>query len=295
MTTETTTQSAGWRMKVSAFALAAAIFAVLWFVIAALGTKWGWWPWQVGLGQMTIRTGPMITMIALGLSVIAQIIALIKAPRVRPFIIALLATLISAMALFRLGGFGAQATALPPIHDIQTDWSDPVRYSEAIMSAREAQGSTNPIMDAPEIPEAANARWPGMGGKLVSVAQEEAEQKGEEGETVYPPIDPVYFDQSPSEIAAIAQRIIESKGWEVVTPLTGQESSDTIQIEATATSSWFEFKDDVAVRIQAVEGATRVDMRSTSRVGLSDIGANSKRVYGFMMELLDRGNGRIED
>ena len=295
MTTETTTQSAGWRMKVAAFALAAAIFAVLWFAIAALGTKWGWWPWQVGLGQMTIGTGPMITMIALGLSVIAQIIALIKAPRVRPFIIALLATLISAMALFRLGGFGAQATALPPIHDIQTDWGDPVRYTKAILSAREAQGDTNPVLDAPAIPEAANARWPGMGGKLVSVAQEEAETKGEEGETVYPPLDPVYFDQSPAEVAAKPERNITSKGWEVVTPLSGQESNDTIQLEATATSGWFEFKDDVAIRIRAVEGATRVDMRSTSRVGLSDIGANSKRVYGFMMELLDRGDGRVED
>ena len=52
------TPKAGWRMKVAIFALAVSVFTVLWFAIAALGTKWGFWPWQVGLGQMTIGIGP---------------------------------------------------------------------------------------------------------------------------------------------------------------------------------------------------------------------------------------------
>ena len=54
------TPKAGWRMKVAIFALAVSIFTVLWFAIAALGTKFGLWPWQVGLGQMTIGIGPGI-------------------------------------------------------------------------------------------------------------------------------------------------------------------------------------------------------------------------------------------
>ncbi|MEL7231217.1 MAG: DUF1499 domain-containing protein [Pseudomonadota bacterium] len=292
--TDTTAPKAGWRMKVAAFALAAAIFAVIWFVVASLGTKWGWWPWQVGLGQMTIGIGPIIAMIALGLSILAQVIALIKAPRFQPFIIALLATLISAMMLFRLQGFGATALSLPPIHDIQTDWSEPVRFTDAILEAREAQGDTNPILDDPIIPEAADARWEGLGGMRVADAQEQAEQLYLEEERGYKPMDPVFFDQEPDEIAELAERLLGSRGWEIVTPLEGQEGRDVIQLEATVTSGWFGFKDDVAVRIKAVEGATRVDMRSTSRVGLSDIGANSKRVYAFMMEILDRGDGRVE-
>lgn len=295
MTDTTAPQSAGWRMKVAAFALAASIFAVLWFLIAALGTKWGWWPWQVGLGQMTIGVGPMLAFIAVGLSLIAQVVALIKAPRFRPFIIALLATLISAMLLFRLQGFGATATSLPPIHDIQTDWSQPIQFSDAIIEARNAQGETNPILDDPVIPDYAESRWPGMAGMRVADAQEQAEELYLEEERGYKPMDPVFFDQEPDEIAALAERLLGSRGWEVVTPLAGQEGQDVIQLEATVTSGWFGFKDDVAVRIKAVEGATRVDMRSTSRVGLSDIGANSKRVYAFMMEILDRGDGRVED
>ena len=292
--TDTTAPNAGWRIKVAAFALAAAIFTVRWFLVAALGTNWCWWSWQVGVGQMTLGTGPMIVRIALGLSIIAQVIALIIAPRLQPFVIALLATLISAMMLFRLQGFGATALSLPPIHDIQTDWSEPVRFSDTLLEARAAQGETNPVLDDPIIPEAADARWPGLGGERVADAQEQAEQLYLDEERGFKPMDPVFFDQEPDEIAALAERLLTSRGWELVTPFEGQEGRDVIQIEATVTSGWFGFKDDVAVRIKAVEGATRVDMRSISRVGLSDIGANSKRVYAFMMEILDRGDGRVE-
>lgn len=284
------TPKAGWRMKVAIFALAVSIFAVLWFAIAALGTKFGLWPWQVGLGQMTIGIGPGIAMLALGLSIVAQVIALIKAPRKQAFILALGATLIAAFCMFRLAGLGAQAGALPPLHDIQTNWSDPVQFSEPLMAARAAQGETNPVLDAPTVPDYAEERWPGTAGRLVSEIQEEAESKEAGKSTVYPNMETLYFSQSPKEVAAVAEKIIDGKGWDLLPPDTS--SDDLVQIEATATSGWFGFKDDVAVRLRAVDGVTAVDIRSTSRVGLSDLGANSSRVYGLMVELEDRAEGR---
>lgn len=284
------TPKAGWRMKVAIFALAVSIFAVLWFAIAALGTKFGVWPWQVGLGQMTIGIGPGIAMLALGLSIVAQVIALIKAPRKQAFILALGATLIAAFCMFRLAGLGAQAGALPPLHDIQTNWSDPVQFSEPLMAARAAQGETNPVLDAPTVPDYAEERWPGTAGRLVSEIQEEAESKEAGKSTVYPKMETLYFSQSPKEVAAVAEKIIDGKGWDILPPDTSND--DLVQIEATATSGWFGFKDDVAVRLRAVDGVTAVDIRSTSRVGLSDLGANSSRVYGLMVELEDRAEGR---
>lgn len=284
------TPKAGWRMKVAIFALAVSIFTVLWFAIAALGTKFGLWPWQVGLGQMTIGIGPGIAMVALGLAIISQIIALIKAPRKQAFILSLAATLIAAFCMFRLAGLGAQAGALPPLHDIQTNWDDPVQFSEALMAARAAQGETNPVLDAPTVPDYAEARWPGTAGRLVSEVQEEAEAKEADKGTVYPKMETLYFSQSPQEVAAVAERIMDSKGWEILAPETTE--GDEVQIEATATSGWFGFKDDVAVRLRSAGGATAVDIRSTSRVGLSDLGANSTRVYGLMVELEDRADGR---
>ncbi|MFN3214228.1 MAG: DUF1499 domain-containing protein [Henriciella sp.] len=284
------TPKAGWRMKVAIFALAVSIFTVLWFAIAALGTKFGLWPWQVGLGQMTIGIGPGIAMLALGLSIIAQVIALIKAPRKQAFILALAATLIAAFCMFRLAGLGAQAGALPPLHDIQTNWDDPIQFSEALMADRTAQGETNPVLDAPTVPDYAEERWPGTAGRLVSEIQEEAEAKEAGKGTVYPKMETLYFSQSPQEVAAIAEQIMDRKGWDILEPetLTG----DQVQIEAIATSGWFGFKDDVAIRLRAANGATAVDIRSTSRVGLSDLGANSTRVYGLMVELEDRAQGR---
>lgn len=284
------TPTAGWRMKVAIFALCASIITVLWFTVAALGTKWGWWPWQVGLGQMTIGTGPKIALAALAVSVVAQVIALIKAPRKQAFIIALGATLIAAFTMFRLAGMGAQAAALPPLHDIQTDWADPIQFSQTLMAARTADGETNPVLDAPTVPDYAEQRWPGTAGRLVSEIQEEAEIKEAGKGTVYPKMETLYFDAQPSEVAGVAEQIMRKKGWDLVS--SASEDAAAIQLEATATSGWFGFKDDIAVRIRVANGATEVDIRSTSRVGLSDLGANSTRVYGLMIELEDRADGR---
>ena len=296
-----TVQSAGWRLKLAGAALAVSIFAVLWFAAAALGTKFGLWGWQFGLGKMTIGWGPAIAFGAAGLAAIALVIGFIKSPRTQPVILALAALLVALMLVFRLVGFGAQAASLPPIHDIQTDWSDPVRFSEALLAQRKSDDAMNPVEDAPVIPEAPGIeeRWPGMGGRLVSEVQEEAEsERTVDGETVPPaydrPIEPLYFDQSPGEVAGYALKIAEDRGWDIFTRPEAGEDVEQTMIEATATTGWFGFKDDIAVRIRAVEGATRVDMRSISRVGLSDLGANARRVSAFMDELADRADGRRE-
>lgn len=288
------TPKAGWRMKVAIFALCVSIFTVLWFAVAALGTKFGFWPWQVGLSQMTMGVGLPLAGIALIMGVLAQIIAAIKFPRKQAFIIALAATLIALAAAGRLYfGFINKALSLPPLHDIQTDWSDPVTFSETLMSARAADGKTNPVLDSPTIPEGANGNWPGLGGRLVSEVQEEAEAKEAGKGTVYPALEPIYFSQSPDEVATVAERIMRKRGWKIVSPapVDGNAVSQ-VQLEGTETSGWFGFKDDIAVRIRPVDGATRVDIRSTSRVGLSDLGANSARVYSLMVELEDRADGR---
>jgi uncharacterized protein (DUF1499 family) len=55
-------------------------------------------------------------------------------------------------------------------------------------------------------------------------------------------------------------------------------------LEATDTTFWFGFKDDVVVRIRAQEdgSGSRVDVRSVSRVGTSDLGVNARRIGEFL-------------
>jgi len=60
------------------------------------------------------------------------------------------------------------------------------------------------------------------------------------------------------------------------------------RLEATATTSWFAFKDDVVIRVTPAAAGSRVDIRSKSRVGRSDLGANARRIRAFLAELAAR-------
>jgi uncharacterized protein (DUF1499 family) len=60
------------------------------------------------------------------------------------------------------------------------------------------------------------------------------------------------------------------------------------RIEATATTRWFGFKDDVVIRIVPSAGnGSRVDIRSVSRVGLSDVGTNTRRIRAFLNKIAE--------
>jgi uncharacterized protein (DUF1499 family) len=69
-------------------------------------------------------------------------------------------------------------------------------------------------------------------------------------------------------------------GWEIVAtdPSRGR-------IEATDTTSWFRFKDDVVIRLTARDYGTYVDVRSKSRVGVGDMGVNASRIREFLERL----------
>jgi uncharacterized protein (DUF1499 family) len=57
------------------------------------------------------------------------------------------------------------------------------------------------------------------------------------------------------------------------------------RIEATATTPWFGFRDDIVVRIVPADGGSRVDVRSVSRVGKGDLGVNARRIREFLGRL----------
>ena len=279
-------QSGGRRGKFSLFALLFSIFGVIWFASAALGSKYGLWGWEFGLGKMTVTWGPIVAFGALGLSVLACIIALIKSPRKRPFMLALGALLIAGLLAGRLAGLGAGAQAVPPIHDIQTDWNDPVVLSDAMMAAR--GGDSNPVRYGADavLGRHESKRF---GGQLIADIQEAAECashdedvcEDSEAPKPYKPLDSLLVDAPREDVFAEAERIVLARGWEIV---TNDKAAGVL--EATHTSPWWGFKDDVAVRIREAEGnTTRVDVRSISRVGQSDLGANARRISEFLYEL----------
>lgn len=141
-----------------------------------------------------------------------------------------------------------------PIHDITTDIGNPPSF-EAIVTIREEAGARNP-------PEYAG--------------QETAEIQ----QSLFPDIQTLAIKKPTEEVFAAAERVARDLGWEIVRadPMTGQ-------IEATATTYWFRFKDDVAIRLTARGEETYVDIRSKSRVGTGDMGANAARVQAFLRSL----------
>jgi uncharacterized protein (DUF1499 family) len=97
----------------------------------------------------------------------------------------------------------------------------------------------------------------------------------------YPDLAPAFLAASPDEAYRKALDLVRARGWEVV-------ASDEAgrRIEATDTTFWFGFKDDVAIRVSAIpDGSSRVDVRSVSRVGRSDVGTNAARIRAFLADL----------
>jgi uncharacterized protein (DUF1499 family) len=181
-------------------------------------------------------------------AIAASVIALaVPASRRRGVVSPIVALLIGALVLAVPLQLQRQAQGVPPINDITTDMVNPPRYMTA------------------------NLGYPG-------------EPFARQQRAAYPDIQPVILDVPPREAFERAVKAAEAMGWEVV----GRDAKAGT-IEAVDTTKWFGFKDDIAVRVTAADPGSphlsRVDIRSKSRVGRSDIGANARRIRAYAERL----------
>ena len=98
----------------------------------------------------------------------------------------------------------------------------------------------------------------------------------------YPQLSPLKVTQSPQTVFNAAKGLMLENGWQLMAE-NNQQSPFTL--EASHTSLLFGFTDDLVVRIKATEDGAVVDMRSMSRVGKSDMGANAQRIQRFLTDL----------
>lgn len=145
-----------------------------------------------------------------------------------------------------------KARSVPRIHDISTDTLDPPRFV-AILPLRAK------AMNPPE-----------YAGPSVAAQQTAA----------YPTIRTLVLDVPPDQAYSRALAAAAAMGWEIVAAVPAEG-----RIEATDTTAWFGFKDDVVIRIRPQGTASRVDVRSKSRVGISDLGANAERISRLLDSL----------
>ncbi|MEP3050875.1 MAG: DUF1499 domain-containing protein [Erythrobacter sp.] len=245
----------------SRLAISLALLLPVYFAVAALGTKFGLWSWQIGLGTLIITVGPILLGITALVALVSVILTLIKKPR-KGWIVPLIALIVPVGVFVYLGSVGEVASG-NPIHDIATNTANPPSFSASTMAAREA-GESNPVSVYQT--KLGDIEWWADKTSDELKAKSHAELVGE----LYPALASIEYAVG-TDAAALADvaEAMEAIGLTEVTtdPVAGR-------VEGVAETFWFGFKDDVVARI--ADGA--IDLRSVSRVGVSDLGANSARL-----------------
>ena len=105
-------------------------------------------------------------------------------------------------------------------------------------------------------------------------------------QAAYPRVQPLDLPIPAEEAFALAAELVRERGWETLA-----EDPDEGRIEAVATSVLYGFKDEVAVRVTETDTGARIDLRSRSRIGQIDRGANARRITAFLDDLAARAGG----
>ncbi len=246
------------------------IVAPLTFIVAGLGTKIGLWNWTFGLLTITQKLGPIL-LIATGVMAVLSMLLAAFTPK-KGFWLGAFVMIIPLFGMGQLLNVKNKVESLPLIHDITTDTQNVPTFTEAIISERNKVLDVNTLdyvgKMAPTIEKTADGK-PVM--KLVAALQSQA----------YPEMRPLILSVSPEAAFGQAKSVAENMGW----TLKSEDASAGI-IEATESSFWYGFKDDIVIRIRSSEGGgSVVDLRSVSRVGTSDIGANAARIRTFLKKM----------
>lgn len=240
----------GPKSPLSRLALAGFVISVIAVAAAAgagLGTRAGWWDFREGF--RFLNWGAYFGAAGTAISVAGGIFAR-PGSRRRGFLLAIAGIVLGATAFGVPGNWYRMAKVVPMIHDITTDTENPPKFV-SILPLRK---------DAPNPAE--------YGGPEIAAKQHAA----------YPDIRPLTVGISPSRAYETALSTARRMNWQIV-----EGNPSERRIEAVATTRWFGFKDDIVIRISpAANGGSVLDIRSVSRVGLSDIGTNARRIRTFL-------------
>jgi uncharacterized protein (DUF1499 family)/NADH:ubiquinone oxidoreductase subunit 6 (subunit J) len=166
-------------------------------------------------------------------------------------IVAVLALVMGLIAVAIPLSWQRRAQRLPSIHDITTDLENPPAF-QALLPTR--ANAPNRLDRTPQLP----------------LLQREG----------YPDLAPITLPTPPGATFERALAVAQSHGWEIV---TADKSAG--RIEATDTTRWFGFTDDIVVRLTPWGAGTRVDVRSAARTGTGDLGRNASRIRRFLDDL----------
>lgn len=227
--------------------------AVILMGLAGLGSRWGWWYFTTGFAMLKWTAYAAIA--AAVLTVVAALFVR-GGHRGRSLAIAAVAVIVAIGVVSVPWRMLRAARALPAIHDITTDTNNPPEF---VVLHDRRPGALNKVE---------------YGGPDVAAKQHAG----------YPDITPAILPGvSPSEALSRAAATARELGWTVVA-----EDTAAGRMESSDRTRWFGFTDDQVVRVTPVPNGSRVDIRSLSRVGGSDVGTNARRIRKFLATLKEQ-------
>ena len=227
------------------FVVIVGLVALVALPVGALGHRYG--IWNLATGLALVFSGVVLATIVLVLGIATLVfVRTRRRPADRgPALVGLAA---SVVVLVLMGQQYAKVASAPMTNDVATDRDDPPAFEQLAVD-----------------------RDPGA--NLREYTEEEAQAQGEG----YPDLAGIRVRDGLPETLAKAVAESRALGWEVV-----NQDPDRGLVEATATTFWFGFRDDVVIRVRREGSETVVDLRSASRVGLHDLGANAARIENFL-------------
>ncbi|WP_319587529.1 DUF1499 domain-containing protein [uncultured Desulfobulbus sp.] len=219
-----------------------------WLVIAlaaVFGFRVSLLPWRPAIMMVATAVGGLVLT---GFFSLLVLFVLLRAGRRGGGKNCLFSAALSLPALISVLLLGVQGAKAPLIHDITTDTDNPPVF-RAAQTLRQAEDNS---IDYP--------------GKTVADRQQHA----------YPDIKPIETPLLPAETFAQSLATAEKLRWRVI----GQEREQGL-IEAVDQTLIFGFTDDIIIRIAPTGNGSRIDLRSASRAGISDLGVNADRIRAF--------------
>jgi uncharacterized protein (DUF1499 family) len=212
---------------------------------------------DIDLALMVFRYGFYLAAAAIALA-LATIVPTRPGERRRGFLAAVLALMVGAAAAWAPVMLFLRAHQAPPISDVSTDTSNPPPLVITLQLRQESR-------------QGGDGSYPVANAALQRSA--------------YPDIGPITLAVSPADAFKRVDAVAMALGWDVVAraPPDGR-------IEAIDTTKWFGLQDDVVVRIKADGNGSKIDIRSKSRTGTSDLGANADRIRLFTEKLKGETN-----
>ena len=227
---------------------ALAVASALVLLAGPVGYRLGILPLSIAL-QTALRWGIYAGVAAVVISLAGLVVTLRRPREARRGIVLAAMSLLLAIVVIGIPGRFRLGPLPPPIHDITTDMQEPPEYVAVLPLRANAPNATR------------------YGGEEIAAQQREA----------YPDLQPLLLNVPPSEAFERALATVREMGWDLVAadPAAGR-------IEATDTTFWYGFKDDVVIRVRPSDDGSRIDVRSLSRVGRGDAGTNAKRVREYL-------------